>query len=1170
MVEAAMAMQDLSQNWQLKLWNNVSDGTALLAARKHLGQSAKPLLFVTHNDKQLSALTKAAQFFLPEINVITLPAWDCMPYDRSAPARAILAKRASGLCDILRLNSLKQPMIVLTTASSFIQKLPPLSQFADKSLHLQVGENISHDIIADYLVEYGYRRAAKVMETGEFAMRGNIIDLFPANAKNPYRLDLFGETIESIKEIDPISQRSMEVSIKQLSICATSELQVNPAGIDEFRKRYLLNFGASKASDGLYHGVVGGYYHAGMEHYLPYFYAQKLLKLTDFLPNASIMLDVSVNKTLYERTELVQDYYQARITHQRASRKDAAIYNPIEPQELYLNEADLSELFVSRETFLLHNFDAGKSGLNLHTRPAKQIFATVKTKEITPMEYLCEEVAKDEGLIVLAGNSTGSLERLKNLTEAQKLPAKIIADWRELVAQKSGLFLVQLELTRGFYAQSSSNDGRDIVVYSEEDLLGRKIIQLRKRRNSAEAFMSEASSFEVGETLVHQDHGIGRFDGLETLNVHGLRHDCLKLVYQNNDRLFLPVENMDLITRHGGDLSDNELDKLGAGNWQARKASYKHKLRMTAEELLRIAAMRELSKAQALSPIPDAYGDFISLFPYETTEDQQSAIEDVLIDLNSEKPMDRLICGDVGYGKTEVALRAAFAAAADVVRPMQVAFVAPTTLLVRQHFHHVKHRFAASGLNVAQLSRLITPKQAKEVREGLERGTIDVVVGTHALLADSINFARLGLLIVDEEQRFGVKQKEKLKKLKSDIHVLTMSATPIPRTLQMSLTGVRDLSLITTPPVDRLAVRSFVMPYDAVVLKEAITRELHRGGIVFYVTPRIADLPEIKAKIAEIAPNARLAVAHGQMSPSELDVVMNDVYDGKCDILLSTSIIESGIDVPLANTMIINRADRFGLAQLYQLRGRVGRGKVRAYAYFTIPHHGAMSAQAVRRLEVMQSLDSLGAGFTLASHDMDIRGFGNLVGDEQSGHVKEVGIELYQQMLSEAVAQARADKALNVGEAVHETPTDWSPQLSLGLSIFIPEEYVEDLSLRLSLYRRASKLNSEAEIESFAAELVDRFGKIPPEVEHLFATIGLKCLCKEAGIAKIDTGPKGAVLHFQAGAVKKPEALIGFIHRHSKKMKMRPDNSVFYASEWSNDAQKLSDIKQLINNIKSL
>ena len=1156
------------ENWQFKLWNNVADGAALLAARKHLAQNSTPLIFVTHHDKQLAALTKAAQFFLPEINVVTFPAWDCMPYDRSAPARAILSKRASALCEILRLNSAKKPLIVLTTASSFIQKLPPPSQFAGKELHLQVGDEVAHDIIADYLVEYGYRRASKVMEAGEFAMRGNIIDLYPANANAPYRLDLFGETIESIKQIDPITQRSGE-AIKELNICATSELQVNTANIEEFRKNYLVNFGAPKAHDAIYHAVIAGNYHAGMEHYLPYFYGNKLVSLADFLDNASIMLDVGANKTIYERIELVQDYYQARIEHQKNARKDDAIYNPIDPKEFYMGQADMELLLERKDAVLLNNFGSGQGGLNLGTRPAKQIFAVIKTTEQTPPEYLANEVVKDEGIIAIAGNTAGSVERLKTLLDAQKLHANIAHDWRELANAKGGLWVVQLELARGFQAEATSNSGRNITIYSEEDLLGRKIIQLRKRRNNAESFMAEASSFEVGETLVHKDHGIGRFDGLETLSINNLRHDCLRLIYRDGDKLFLPVENMDLISRHGGELSNTELDKLGAGSWQARKAAYKQKLRMTAEELLRIAAARELSKAQALSPIPDAYGDFISLFPYEPTEDQERAIEDVLQDLNSEKPMDRLICGDVGYGKTEVALRAAFAAAADVVRPVQVAFIAPTTLLVRQHFHHVQSRFEASGLRVAQLSRLVSAKQAKQVREGLANGTIDVVVGTHALLAESINFARLGLMIIDEEQRFGVKQKERLKKLKADIHVLTMSATPIPRTLQMSLTGVRDLSLITTPPVDRLAVRSFVMPYDAVVLKEAIQRELHRGGIVFYVTPRIADLPELKAKITELAPNARLAVAHGQMSASELDVVMNDVYDGKCDILLSTSIIESGIDVPSANTMIINRSDRFGLAQLYQLRGRVGRGKVRAYAYFTIPYHGAMSAGAVRRLEVMQSLDTLGAGFTLASHDMDIRGFGNLVGDEQSGHVKEVGIELYQQMLSEAVAQARADAAMGVGEAV-EVEQDWSPQLNLGLSIFIPEEYVEDLSLRLSLYRRASKLASEAEIESFAAELIDRFGEIPPEVEHLFTTISLKCLCKEAGIAKIDTGPKGAVLHFQAGAVRNPEALVGFINRHTKKMKMRPDNSVFYAAEWASDAQKLSDIKQLINNIKGL
>jgi transcription-repair coupling factor (superfamily II helicase) len=1143
---------------------NVAEGASLLAARTFLTNTSKSLIFIANHDKQLAYLTKNAKFFLPEFAIITLPAWDCLPYDRSSPSRHIMARRANALGEIINNTKRGKQFVILTTTSAFIQKLPSVVNFAGARLDFKVGEEVAHDILAHFLNEYGYRRVSKVMEAGEYALRGNIIDIFPANFESPYRLDLFGDVIESIKPFDVITQRTEKTQLNELTICNTSELRLGDKSIKQFKQQYLLNFGTPKTNDTLYHAVCSGNHYAGAEHYLPFFYAEPLISLKDFAEKAEIMLDHGVIKTLEERLELINDYYDARLeqVEVKASSKVENIYNPIAPDKLYLGVADLSHILKGAHA--LYNFDIAGAGDNFNSRPAKQIYATSKTSGLSPFEHLGEELAKNEGITIIAASSSGSLERLQHLLHDNKLSATKIENHQDLRGKKSGFFIAEIELGRGF-VKTSANNQSNLSIYSEEDLLGKRIIQVRRRRGAVETFMMEASSFEVGELLVHIEHGIGRFSGLETVSAGGIRHDCIKLTYRDGDKLFLPVENMDLITRHGGELSDSELDKLGAGSWQSRKAAYKAKLRLSAEELLKIAAARELSKTNALTPIPDSYDNFISGFPYEPTEDQANAIEDVLADLSGSKPMDRLICGDVGFGKTEVALRAAFVAASDAVSPCQVAFIAPTTLLVRQHFHHVRDRFAGTGLKIAQLSRLITAKQAGEVREGLESGKIDIVVGTHALLAESVHFARLGLLIIDEEQRFGVKQKERLKKLKSDIHVLTMSATPIPRTLQMSLTGVRDLSLITTPPVDRLAVRSFVMPYDFVVLREAIMRELNRGGIVFYVTPRISDLPELQEKITKLAPNARLAIAHGQMSPAELDSVMNDVYDGKCDILLSTAIIESGIDIPTANTMIINRADKFGLAQLYQLRGRVGRGKVRAYAYFTIPHHGAMTPDAVRRLQVMQSLDSLGAGFTLASHDMDIRGFGNLVGEEQSGHVKEIGIELYQQMLSEAVAEAR----LNAGAEIKQIE-DWSPQLNLGLPIFIPETYIDDLSLRISLYRRASNLRSESEIESFAAEMSDRFGRIPQEVEYLFTVLKLKLMCKNAGIAKLELGPKGAVIGFNAASIKKPEALIGFINARPKKMKMRPDNSIFYANEWQNDAHKLEQIKRLIEELTAL
>lgn len=1140
--------------------SGVPDNAQGLAIRTLLGQSIKPCLFITHHDRQLEQFVQSAHFFLPaDIPVIALPAWDTLPYDRSAPARTIIAARVAALTDILRLREQSLPFVVVTTANAFLQKLPPVSNFINASTVLQQGDSIDHETLVGYLSEQGYRRASKVMEAGEFAVRGSIIDIYPSNSALAYRIDLFGDTIESIKSFDPLTQRSDDAH-SSIRIAPTSEIILVDNTIATFRKQYRETFGQPSRDDTLYHTVSEGNGYLGMEHWLPMFY-DNMDSILDYLPKAHICLDHGLLTTLAERIELIHDYYQARQTTQDvpASKRQYGIYNPVPPESFFLSNA-WKPLLQQRDAIALQSFD-DVSGSGLHLTPSKKPHVIAKSQKQNPLEYLAADLATDTRAIIISGVTQGSCDRLQQLLKEQKIIPKPVAHWQDITLGKKGIYLANIPVQAGF--QSA-----DFGLYTEEDILGRRIIQTRKRKSSSETFMQEAASFETDELLVHNDHGIGRFDGLITMDVKGQRHDFLKLVYRDDDRLFLPVENMDLISRHGSEAGDVELDKLGASNWQARKAAFKEKLRMTAEELLKTAAARELSKATALSAATESYADFVARFPYDETDDQERAINEVIDDLQGTKPMDRLICGDVGFGKTEVALRAAFVAATDPDHPVQVAFVAPTTLLARQHYKNFVERFADTGLNIAQLSRLCTAKDTKAAKEGLAQGTIDIVVGTHALLADSLKFNNLGLLIIDEEQRFGVKQKEKLKSLKSDIHVLTMSATPIPRTLQMALSGVRELSLITTPPVDRLAIRSFVMPFDPIVIQEAIKREMHRGGQVFYVTPRIADLAELKAKITSLVPEARLAIAHGQLSGAELDALMNDVYEGKYDILLSTSIIESGIDIPSANTMIINRADRFGLAQLYQLRGRVGRGKVRAYAYFTMPYHGAMTAQAVKRLEVMQTLDTLGAGFTLASHDMDIRGFGNLVGEEQSGHVKDIGVELYQQMLADAVKQAR-ENSKNI-DALPLADNDWSPQLNLGLSVLIPEDYVEDLSLRLSLYRRVSSMDTAEEIESFAAELADRFGAIPEEAEALFTTLKLKQRCRKAGIAKIDTGPKGAVINFHESAISNPEALIGFIHKHGRKMKLRADQSLFYAAEWSDEKQKLADITRLIDNIAAL
>ncbi|HEY5215772.1 MAG TPA: transcription-repair coupling factor, partial [Pseudolabrys sp.] len=641
----------------------------------------------------------------------------------------------------------------------------------------------------------------------------------------------------------------------------------------------------------------------------------------------------------------------------------------------------------------------------------------------------------------------------------------------------------------------------EAAIISEQDILGDRLVRPRRTMRRADNFIAEATSLASGDLVVHVDHGIGRFIGLQTIEVGGAPHDCLEIHYAEGAKLFLPVENVDLLSRYGSEQANVELDRLGGSNWQARKARMKSRIREIAGELIKIAAERQLREAPRLSVGPGAYDEFCAGFPYEETEDQLAAIDATIKDLASGRPMDRLICGDVGFGKTEVALRAAFTAA---INGKQVAVVVPTTLLARQHFKTFSERFRGFPINVAQASRLVPNAQLNAVKADLAEGRADIVIGTHALLGKAIKFKDLGLVVVDEEQHFGVAHKEKLKTLRAEVHVLTLTATPIPRTLQLALTGVRDLSIIASPPVDRLAVRTFVSPFDPITIREALLREKYRGGQSFYVCPRIEDLAGAKDFLDKNMPEVRVCVAHGQMPPTVLDDIMSAFYDGKYDVLLSTTIIESGLDIPSANTLIVHRADMFGLSQLYQLRGRVGRSKLRAYALFTLPAQQKITPQAERRLKVLQSLDTLGAGFQIATHDLDIRGAGNLLGDEQSGHIKEVGFELYQQMLEEAVMSLKAGITAPVADR-------WSPQITIGTPVLIPEEYVADLSVRLALYRRLAEIEDEREIESFAAEMVDRFGSLPVEVEHLLQIVAIKALCRRTNVEKVEAGPKGVV-----------------------------------------------------------
>ncbi|MGB0913713.1 MAG: transcription-repair coupling factor, partial [Phaeobacter italicus] len=887
------------------------------------------------------------------------------------------------------------------------------------------------------------------------------------------------------------------------------------AAITRFRQNYRIEFGAAGTDDPLYEAVSAGRKYQGLEHWLPFFH-EKLETLFDYLPGATVTLDDQVTPARLARWDSITDQYETRkIAMAQKGRMDT-VYKPVPPGLLYLDDPAWEAAVASHRVIQFHPLPqaTGPGVIDAGGRIGRNFSPERQLENVSLFKTLADHIKArmQVGPVVVASYSEGARERLTGLIEDEGL-AEVIAIRDGTRIGKSGLHLAVWALEHGFETD-------DLTVISEQDVLGDRLIRAPKKRRKAENFLTETQSLSPGDLVVHVDHGIGRYKGLEVVTAAGAAHECILLEYAEQAKLYLPVENIELLSKYGHD--EGLLDRLGGGAWQAKKAKLKERIREMADRLIRVAAERALRKAPMMDPPPHAWEEFSARFPYQETDDQLRAIGEVMADLNSGMPMDRLICGDVGFGKTEVAMRAAFVAAMSGV---QVAVVAPTTLLARQHAAGFAQRFRGFPLEVRQLSRFVTAKEAAKTREGLAKGTVDIVVGTHALLAKTVKFQNLGLLIIDEEQHFGVAHKERLKQMRSDIHVLTLTATPIPRTLQLSLTGVRDLSIIGTPPVDRLAIRTYVSEFDAVTIREALLREHYRGGQSFYVVPRITDLPEIEAFLQEQLPELSYVVAHGQLAAGDLDERMNAFYDGKYDVLLATTIVESGLDIPTANTMVVHRADMFGLAQLYQIRGRVGRSKTRAYAYLTTKPRVRLTPGAEKRLRVLGSLDTLGAGFSLASQDLDIRGAGNLLGEEQSGQMRDVGYELYQSMLEEAIAKIKSGEL----EGLSAADDQWAPQINLGVPVLIPEDYVPDLDVRLGLYRRLSDLSTKVELEGFAAELIDRFGPLPKEVNTLMLVVRIKAMCKRAGIAKLDGGPKGATIQFHNDKFASPQGLVEFI-----------------------------------------
>mgnify|MGYP005629369349 FL=1 len=1103
-------------------------------------EKQKSIIFVARDDKRLDLMRKSLWFFSPNIPILDFPSWDCLPYDRVSPNADVSSARMATLAALS--SGFEAPLVLLTTLNAITQYIPNRTIVSNNSFVAIVGRTINVKELRAYFSKMGFVQTPTVTEPGDYAIRGGIIDVFPPGEIGPVRMDLFGDELESARRFDPVTQRTVE-NLDRIEFAPVSEVILDDVSINRFRNNYRKEFGSAGLDDPLYEAISAGRKHQGYEHWAPYFH-DGMETIFDHLPNAVIFMDENIERIHTSRWDGINDQYEARLEALNSKNRLETVYKPIKPELFYVSPDDLFDLLNNREQrkFIVLPQPTGPNSLDMRARIGRNFAPERQNEELGLFEEFAKHIIEKRKTtsVIIASMSLGARERLYGLLQDQGLSGMVnIKTWKDINHAIGSISLAVWHLEHGFEAPG-------LTIISEQDVLGELIIRKTNKKRRAKDFLTEASSLSVGDLVVHVDHGVGRYRGLETVKAAGAPHDCLLLEYANNDRLYLPVENVELLSRYGHETG--LLDRLGGSAWQAKKAKLKERIREMADKLLRIAAERSLRKSEILEVSPDKWNAFCARFPYVETDDQLNAIEDVVSDMSSGKPMDRLICGDVGFGKTEVALRAAFIAAS---AGTQVAIIAPTTLLARQHFKSFEERFRGTGIRVKQLSRFVTTSQMKKNREALRDGAVEIIIGTHALLAKDIKFANLGLLIIDEEQKFGVGHKERLKQLRSDIHVLTLTATPIPRTLQLSLSGVRELSVIGTPPIDRLAIRTYVSEFDTVTLREALLREHYRGGQSFFVVPRISDLPEIEAFIEEQVPEINHVVAHGQMPAGELDERMNAFYDGKFGILVATTIVESGLDIPTANTIIIHRADMFGLSQLYQIRGRVGRSKTRAYAYLTTKPRQKLTHAAIKRLRVLGSLDSLGAGFMLASQDLDIRGAGNILGEEQSGNVREVGYELYQEMLEDAIAKIKSGQMEGLTDE-----GSWSPQINLGVPVLIPETYVQDLDVRLGLYRRLSALAKKIELEAFAAELIDRFGKLPTEVDMLLRVVRIKGMCRAAGIAKLDSGPKGAVIQFYQDKFISPSGLAQYLldSRGTAKIK---DNKLIVLRDWTNDDKKV-------------
>jgi transcription-repair coupling factor (superfamily II helicase) len=1112
------------------------------AARKASG----PLLVIAADARQASRMEDELRFFCePGSYIEHFPAWETLPYDLFSPHPDIVSQRLRMLATLPRLAK----GIVVVDLETALQRLPPQTYIDGHAFDLSVGEVLDLAAFRDRLSGAGYVASSQVMAPGEFAVRGSIIDLYPMGSPAPYRIDLFDDEVESIRVFDPETQRSGERA-QALRLLPAREFPLTAEGIQNFKRRFRNRFPGDLTRMGLYRDIAEGAPPPGIEYYLPLFF-DATATLFDYLPgNTIVAVETDVQGAAAQVIgEIASRHEQRGHDAERPILAPAEVFTSVD--ELVQRLAAMRRIELSRVE--LDPLTQSLPYQNFGTRAPPGLRIDPRNEE--PARELARFLDEFHGRVLIAAESAGRREMLLEILQRRNVRPQLVDSWPAFVEGGAPLGITVSQISTGLVFTEPP-----LALIAEEQLFGERARQERRRRRAdrdPEKIIRDLTDLRPGSPVVHEDYGVGRFVSLATLDVGGLTNEFLLLEYADGDKLYVPVNALDRVSRYTGAPSETApLHKLGTDTWDKAKRKAAQRIHDTAAELLDLYSRRAARQGEQLVANEVELRTFEAAFPFEETPDQSQAIEQVIADLASSKPMDRVVCGDVGFGKTEVALRAAFVT---VQAGKQVAVLVPTTLLAQQHYQTFADRFADWPIKVEALSRFRSAREVDQVLQSLESGQTDIVIGTHRLLQSGVKFGRLGLLIIDEEHRFGVKDKEKLKQLRAEVDVLTLTATPIPRTLNMAMGGLRELSLITTPPAARLSIKTFVSQWDSATIREACLREIRRGGQIYYVHNSVDTIERTARAITELVPEARIAVGHGQMRERELEQVMLDFYHQRTNLLVCTTIVESGIDVPSANTIIIDRADKLGLAQLHQLRGRVGRSHHQAYAYLLTPPRNAMTADAAKRLEAIESLEDLGAGFTLATHDLEIRGAGELLGEEQTGQIQEIGYALYMEMLERAVNALKSGKIPQLDQPMHQ-----GPEVDLHVASLLPDDYLPDVHLRLVLYKRIAAATTADELRELQVEMIDRFGLLPEPAKNLFRIAGYKQTARELGLRKIDVGPGGGSVTFEQDTRVEPATLIRCVQQNSRTHRLDGGTKLRFTLKLEKDEQRFTAVEQLL------